>query len=774
MLAAVFCVLVLAILVKLNRGKYENLSPYLVAATLMGVCLFFFFKTPDVQLGAQTESLTWAPSFGANLDFRLDGLSQVFVILISGIGCGVFLYAAAYMKDYKNLSGFYATLVIFTAAMIGLVLSDNLIAFFLFWEMTSLCSFLLVGFKNHTEEARESARKALFVTIGGGLSLLIAIALISLFGQSNGLSLSDSLKFSKIDSSIAEHSYYFAIVVCTALAVATKSAQFPLHIWLPAAMSGPTPVSSFLHSATMVKAGIFLLARLNPSLGGTTLWAAVFIILGSITMVIGAVLAASQRDIKKILAYSTISVLGILVMLLGLGTDMSIKAAVVFLVAHAFYKAALFQIIGNIDYATGSRDIKTLSNLARFMPFTAAAALLSVLSMAGSPPLFGFFGKELAYLAKLQLGGSGAVLILASVITNALLVGLAISIFYRPFWAKALSNGSVEKRKLPLSMALVPLSLSILGLLIGLFPALFDQHLGTQMASAIAGRTLEMKLKLWHGANLESLLVLGLSILTLSLGFIAAVKIKPLIAYFSKKQEYLSEIGPDSLFSKSMCLILAMGKLITNFFQNGDLTHYLKIILAAVLVLLGWPLLGVLSESLPEFTGGMLHLGLAVFIGLPIVVCFCMRTSDHIKQIIMLGISGFGLVMTFVILGAPDLALTQLMVEALSIIFFLLLIAGITTKSFTDRLEASAVTIALAFAVTITALIAVPVSELPNVVSRYYLDSSHLQAFGMNVVNVILVDFRALDTFGEVVVVGIAALGVGALLLSKRGEKTNG
>jgi multicomponent Na+:H+ antiporter subunit A len=728
---------------------------------LAGICLYFASLIPDIQQGPLLATYRWSTTFGVNLAFRLDGLSLVFALLITGIGSGVFVYAAGYMQGKANLSGFFTTLTLFTGAMLGLALSDHLIVFFIFWELTSLCSFLLIGYKHEAASTRESARTSLFVTVAGGLLLLVALILMAMAGQSQGLSFNESLHFSQLGQiGLTEHPYYPAILLLSAAGVATKSAQMPLHFWLPAAMAGPTPVSSFLHSATMVKAGILLIARLLPFLGGTLLWSGVYVTFGAVTMLGAAMLAAAQRDIKKILAYSTISVLGILTMLLGIGTELAIKAAVVYLVAHALYKAALFQVAGNIDHAVNSRDLKTLGGLARLMPFTALAALLASLSMAGSPPLFGFFGKELSYMAKLDFGWVGLALITLAVLANILLVGVALSICIAPFWRQA--TLPADAHPLPRSMALPPLIFGVLGLLVGILPAPFDQYLGTPMATAIAGQPTIMKLKLWHGFNPEALLIVGLSALTLGLGILAASRMKHMMAAFGYLDGRLSPYGPTQAYSKLLDRLLTTADKLTGRTQSGRLTDYLHVTFVGLIALWIIPWFQAV-QAIAVTGGGWLEAGLGLMIGVPAIACVLSR--HRLTQLTLLGASGFGLVIAFVTFSAADLAMTQILVESLSILFILILLKVSPQSQAKQSMRGWSLAISLLLGAMLSTLIWTPTAQLPHNVAQFYQDNAYSQAFGQNIVNVILVDFRALDTFGEVVAICLAAIGVGALLI---------
>lgn len=751
----------------------SGLGPYPVAALLVLLCIGFLGLSGQPEQLPASYAASWAHSFGLEYRMRIDGLALTFAVLITGIGALVFLYAASYMKEKQETGGFFLTLAVFTAAMLGLVLSDNLLLTFLFWELTSLCSFLLISFHFRKPEVAASARKALFVTFGGGLVLLLGVILISIAGVRNGATLVDSLTISLISREALTGPLYPWILACIAVGVATKSAQFPFHFWLPAAMAGPTPVSSFLHSATMVKAGVFLLARLFPVLGGTPLWSIVFCSLGVTTMLLGALLAASFRDIKKILAFSTIAVLGILVMLLGIGTPMAVKAAVVFLVAHALYKASLFQIVGNLDKATGSRDIKELSGLGRILPLTAVAALLSSFSKAGSPPLFGFFGKELAYAAKLELGWSGLIMMAAAVFANVLLVGLAVSIAFRPFWKGFFAKTSSPKdiQKLPLVMTLCPLLLGFAGLAVGVFPAMFDRTLGSMMVSAVLGTQTEMKLKLWHGFNPESLIVIGLSAVTLAAGVAVAFKLRPVIIKGEALRERL-RFGPDRIYDWAMQSIASGANRLTAWLQSGDLVSYCRWVLLSGFGLIALALFsGRLGGKWPdmqwtEIVTATTLIALAVMLAL---------ASDRLQKLIVAGAVGFVLAVVFVIFSAPDLALTQISVEALSIAFFLFYLFNKAVRTLPLQVAAPRpvdIGIAILSGTVLAAALIPSVSRFSRDAAAYFTDNALTSAFGRNVVNVILVDFRAIDTFGEVLVIAVTGVAVVALLGIGRGRGT--
>ncbi len=372
-----------------------------------------------LSAGGRLIELSWAPSLGLSLSFNLDGLGLLFALLITAIGTLVVLYASQYLEGHPQAGRFYASLFAFMGAMLGVALSDNVLTLFVFWELTGFTSFLLIGFEHERDDARSAALQALIVTGAGGLALLAAGVL--LFDVSGTTSLS---AMASSRAPIVAHPFYAAIATLTLLAAFTKSAQVPFHFWLPNAMAAPTPVSAYLHSATMVKAGVYLMARMTPILGATTLWTTAVTAAGAATMVVGAYRSVQETDLKRILAYSTVSALGVLTMLLGVGTREAIAAALVYLVAHACYKGALFLVAGAIDHETGTREITALAGLRRAMPLTAVAGGAAALSMAGVPLTLGFVGKDGAYEALLHGGGWSAWLLILTVLAS-ILLGLA-------------------------------------------------------------------------------------------------------------------------------------------------------------------------------------------------------------------------------------------------------------------------------------------------------------------------------------------------------------
>ena len=457
-----------------------------------------------VSEGGRVVELPWAPSLGLSLSFNLDGLGLLFAILITGIGALVVLYASRYLEGHAHAGRFYASLFAFMGAMLGVVLSDNVLTLFVFWELTGFTSYLLIGFEHERAAARAAAIQALIVTGAGGLALLAAgVLLVDVSGTANLSAMAAER------ASIVASPFYGAIASLILLAAFTKSAQVPFHFWLPNAMEAPTPVSAYLHSATMVKAGVYLIARMTPLVGSTPVWTTAVTVAGAATMIVGAYRAVQEVDLKRILAYSTVSALGVLTMLLGVGTREAIIAALVYLVAHAGYKGALFLIAGAIDHETGTRDISALAGLRRAMPITAVAGGAAALSMAGAPLTFGFVGKDGAYEALLRATDWFpwllALMVLASILLG--LAGLIAGVL--PFRGHTARVKEVHDPAWPLWIP--PLVLAMSGLFVGVAPSVLNAPLSSA-ATAVAGTPVQVSLAVWHGVTTALLL----SVLTLA------------------------------------------------------------------------------------------------------------------------------------------------------------------------------------------------------------------------------------------------------------------
>ncbi len=696
----------------------------------------------------------WVPSLGVHLSFYLDGLALLFALLICGVGALVVVYAGSYLAADPQRGRFFAFLLAFMASMLGLVLADNVITLFVFWELTSFASYLLIGFAHEQERARRAALQALLITGLGGIALLAGLLLL---GEVTG-SLEISAMLSKA-ADVQGSELYLPILLLVFTGTFAKSAQFPFHFWLPAAMEAPTPVSAYLHSATMVKAGVYLLARLSPALSGTGMWAVGLTACGAVTMLWGAFVAYHKRDLKQILAYSTVSALGTLVMLLGLGTPIAVQAAVVFLLAHALYKGALFLVAGAVDHETGVRDVEKLAGLRRMMPLTCVAACLATLSMAGLPPFFGFVAKELLYEAQLHAPAASGLMIGAGLLTNIFLVAVAGIVFLGPFFARAerTTNGFHES---PLALWVGPLLLGGFGLLLGVLPEGFTALLASA-ASAVRGHPVPMELGLWHGLNP----VVLLSLFTLACGAVLYASRAPLRKALARADTVLSET-PDRVYEAGLAAVNWFAVRQTRVLQSGYLRYYILTIVLAAVALPGYTLLARGGEGTFNFGPEPRTHELAVSAGILLAALAAVRSTSRLAAVASLGVVGFGVALLYVMFAAPDLAMTQFLVETITVIVLVLVFYHLPRFAIlsTGRARVRDAVIALAAGALMTLLVLKATSVgAPRPVSAFYAENS-LAAHGRNVVNVILVDFRALDTLGEITVLAVAGIGVYALL----------
>ena len=758
MLIAVLSGFILALSLPLI-GKFFK-GKYAVLLSALPIILFGYFISymPELAEGQGVRFFyKWVPSAGINLSFHLDGLSLLFCLLITGIGSLVFLYTSAYLKGHEYLDRFYGYLSMFMASMLGLVLSENIICLFIFWELTSISSFFLIGFNNESEASRKSSLLALSVTGLGGLFLLAGMITLGYVGGT--YSLGELLTSS---AAIKEHSLYGLILFFVFIAAFTKSAQFPFHFWLPGAMRAPTPVSTYLHSATMVKAGIYLLARFTPVLGGHEWWNTTLVIVGAVTMLYSAVHALFRIDLKGILAYSTIAALGVLVFLIGLGTEEALLAAAVFIIVHALYKATLFLVTGIIDHETNTRNITKLGGLNKVMLPVGIAAILAALVSAGVPPTLGFLGKDLIYEATLHMGDWAPWLTAAAVITNILLALAGFLAGIRPFIGKL--PAEYENVHMPYKLMWIPpLILASLGLIFGLFPVILERSLlYPVVASLINGRP-DFHLQLWHGLSL----ILLLSTITIGSGIALYYIIKPSEKLLARVTRF------EAISPKSLTLLFAKGmesfsKAWTNLLQNGYLRYYLITILTFLTVLLAYRLFqGVrLYFDLATLTEVTLYEGITLLI-MAVAIVFTVFSRSRLVAMASLGVVGYAICLIFLFYSAPDLAMTQFSIDTLTVILFVLVVYNLPTylrlSETGDRIRDGA--LALFFGALISVLALEVLSEpLKRETTKFYAENAYTQAHGKNVVNVILVDFRGFDTMVEITVLTIAALGVFSLL----------
>ncbi|HRJ07889.1 MAG TPA: proton-conducting transporter membrane subunit [Prosthecobacter sp.] len=733
-------------------------APWLLAAGPGLAALWLLAQMPGVSAGAAPAfSAPWVPELGLELAFRLDGLGLLLGLLVCGIGFFIVLYGSAYFEKEPVARGrFFTLILVFMAAMFGLAVADDLLLFFLFWELTSITSYLLIGFKHKEESAREAAQQALIITAGGGLALLAGLILL---GDAAG-----TLKISELAARaelVKAHALYPWILGLVFLGAATKSAQWPFHFWLPGAMAAPTPVSAYLHSATMVKAGVFLLARLFPVLGGTELWQNLLGLAGAVTMVTASVLALGQRDLKRLLAYTTVSALGTLVMLLGIGDALSLQAAVVFLLVHAFYKGALFMVAGAVDHATGTRDINLLQGLRHLMPWTAAGAVLAAFSMSGIPPFIGFVAKELLYEAKVSVPDLRTPLLIAAVFANMATVKVAFSVGLSPFHG-APPEELEHAHDAGWRMKLGFLTLGVLSLVCGLAPQMVNDLLLAPALRALDPEAAVLKLKLWHGFTP----VLALSVVTVA-GGIAMHLVRRPFQKIRARFAGVAEYGPGALYQWKWSLLLAVADGIQRWIQNGRLRHYLRVIFILTTGLLLLRVLPVLPELARGTELAPRGFETTVVVTMALAGLVAALTRSRITALLGLGWVGLGVTYIFVDFGAPDLALTLILVEALTVVLFAVVITRLPPirprDPLSGRLRDAGIALLAGAAAGMVVWKAAHV-RLHESISPEFMARSLSEANGRNVVNVILVDFRALDTLGEIMVLGVAALGVYALV----------
>jgi multicomponent Na+:H+ antiporter subunit A len=729
-----------------------------------GLFAYFLRQAPAVAEGAIEQSTPWVPGLGVELSFYLDGLGLLFALLITGIGALIVVYAGGYLAHHDQLGRFYSQLLLFMGAMLGLTIADDLILFFVFFELTSLASFLLIGFYHGEEGARVAARKALVVTGGGGLALLGGLLLLQQVTGTFQFSEMLAMAHGEGTNPVTSSPLYGWILALVCAGAFTKSAQFPFHFWLPAAMAGPTPVSAYLHSATMVKAGVFLLARLSPLLSGTAAWTIVLVPVGAFTMLMSAYLGLRFRDLKQVLAYTTVMVLGLLVMLLGIGTPIAIEAMVTFTVVHAFYKGALFMMAGNVDHEAGTRDVLELGGLRSKMPLTCAGGLVAALSMAGLPPFFGFVGKEVVYEAGLQAGPEGYAVLAASVLANAALFAGALVVGVKPFFGEPRAALTLEPHEAPPSMWLGPVALGLGGVVLGVLPALADTAILVPASDAILGEHHSFHLALWHGITPA----LGLSLGTFALGALLYWSWQHLHESAAMKSfARLFDAGPGRAFERGLYESTRGSYHVARLMQSGKLGMYLVVILGFIALLVGGAFVGRLDLTWPGGMASPRYYEVTLAVAIVLAAGVAVRARSRFVAILALSVGGYSIAMVYLFFGAPDLAMTQFAIETLTLVLLVLVLSNLPRFSFEKaswtHVRDGAVALAVGAVVTLL-MIGGLARPLDREVSRYLSEHAYDLAKGHNIVNVILVDYRALDTLGEITVLTMAALGVYALM----------
>lgn len=750
----------------LNMDARVPLYARLAAALPAALFAWFCTMVPAVSGGETLVwEAAWLPQRGIALGFMVDGLSLLFALLITGIGSFILLFSGEYMRGYPQIGRFTTFLVGFMLSMLGLVLSDNLILLFVFWELTTITSFLLIGYDHEDETARRSALQGLLVTGAGALAMLAGFVLL---GDASGtLSLREMLAS---PSSLAVHPHYAAMVILVLAGAFTKSAQFPFHFWLPNAMAAPTPVSAYLHSATMVKAGVFLLARLTPLLGGTDLWMETLTAVGAVTAVYSSVVALTRTDLKQVLAYTTIMALGTCVMFLGSpvgagggAPSVGLLAAMSFVLIHALYKAALFLAAGTIEHSTGTKDLRLLGGLRKSMPLTFGATVLAAASMAGLPLTIGFLGKDLLYTAGF-LPESEPYAVWAMFAAAVLIAAAAMLVAIQPFWGNR-SNLPKVPREGHWTLWVGPLTLGIAGLVIGLQPHFAFNRLLVPAAASVMGFQPHFEHDPWHGSTAA----LWLSLTTLATAVLIFWRRKAVFGGFGRAVSRLPITG-DQAYDVVLSGVSRFAAWQTRQVQSGIQRRYILIVFATLglglAVTLGikdairWP------TEVPQAT--FLEWSLALLVAASAVLTIRART--RFLAICSLGVVGTCTALIFLIFGAPDVAMTQLIVETLVTVLVAMVLLKLPDfrkeiwPSNAIRIRNGLVALTVGVSTTLV-LLAVTAQPPQRTITEYFEQTAVPGGYGRNIVNVILVDFRALDTLGEITVLGIAGVAAFALLL---------
>ncbi len=687
-------------------------------------------------------SLSWFPALGIRYALILDGLALLFAGLIAGVGLLVAGYSVAYMPREPELGRFYAYLLVFTGAMLGVVLADDLILLCVFWELTSLASFFLIGYRHESAAARAAATQALIVTVIGGVAMLAGFVLLA---QAGGTWQISSLVGRT--AQVTADPRAPAIVALVLAGAFTKSAQAPFQFWLPSAMVAPTPVSTYLHAATMVWAGVYLLARLLPVLGGVVWWSAVIVPVGLVTLLTGTGLALAQNDLKALLAYSTVGALGLATALIGWGTPAAVFAAMAYVINHGAFKGALFLVVGAVEHAAGTRTIDRLRGLGRVMPITTAVAGVGALAMAALPPLGGFLGKDAAVRALLSDSAfAGGVVMVAGALSLAYTARL-MKIFTGPPSAQHAREPS------PL-LWMPPAVLAGFALLFGVAPGLVEQVAGAATAAiAPAGA---VRVGLWHGVTATTALITGITVA----GGFAALALAPRFIGLGRPLAWASSgLAYDRLYQAT----LHGSKRLTGWYMTGRARDYYAYVILFAVALLGY---GIASTGIviPPSVGGV-EPGPLISVAIAIIAALAAaRLGLLVAAILALGVTGYSISVVYLLLSAPDIAITQAVVETISLILFLVALTALARAEPDQQprpISDAGLAVAAGGISIIVAGMIENVSRLPRVAEQFIAHAG--EAGGKNVVNLVVVDFRGWDTMGEISVLAIAALGIMAL-----------
>ncbi|WP_417588211.1 monovalent cation/H+ antiporter subunit A [Pararhodobacter oceanensis] len=739
------------LMIRSGRNACAMVTLSITGLALAGLLL----NAPAVMAGVTlTEHYTWLPALGLNVNFMLDGLGFLFALMILGIGMLIIIYARFYLSKDDPMGNFYTYLLLFQGAMVGIVLSDNILLLLVFWELTSLSSFLLIGYWKHLPEGRQGARMALAVTGMGGLAMIGGMLILGQIAGSYDISV-----ILTQGEAIRAHDLYVPALVLILLGAFTKSAQFPFHFWLPHAMAAPTPVSAYLHSATMVKAGLFLMARLWPVLSGTPEWFWLVAGAGLITMVLGAVIALFKDDLKALLAFSTVSHLGLITMLLGMGTEYAAKAAVFHIINHATFKAALFMTAGIVDHEAGTRNIRLLGGLRKLMPVTFTIGTIGALSMAGIPFFNGFLSKEMMLEAAWNTSTLFAVVATLGAVFS---VAYSFRFVVHTFMGPQRNDYPMKPHDPGFGMWAAPAFLAVLVVLIGLFPQQMVGPFVEVVAGAVTGGHPHVHLALWHGLTPA----LYMSAIAVAGGLVFLALQRSLAPLWDNAPRPEAKAIFDAIVEAAA----RAANRVTDSLHDGKISRYLAVFTLVVVAYGAWAFTGGAHSA---GTRELLPITLVelIFFVLLVVACIGLILVHRKRFVSLIVISIVGLVvsMSFVQFSAADLALTQLTVEVVTVILLLLALNYMPKETPIEsgglaRLRDGVIALAAGGGVAALAYaILTRDMSLPSI-SEYHVANSYIGGGGNNVVNVILVDFRGFDTMGEIIVLGIAALVIYALV----------
>jgi multicomponent K+:H+ antiporter subunit A len=764
-LFSISAMMLVSVFIPLLTERFGRTANTIATMVVPAIALAYIVSQIPVVLAGNviTETLAWIPSAGLTLSMRLDGLALMFALLILGIGLLIILYARYYLSEKEAIGRFFSYLLLFMTAMLSIVLANNVLQLWMAWEITSISSFLLISFWSSKSESRKGARMALTVTGAGGLALLAGLLIIS--------DIVGSYDLGTILASgdlIREHSLYPVALILVLLGAFTKSAQFPFHFWLPHAMAAPTPVSAYLHSATMVKAGIFLLARFFPVLSGTDMWFLIVSMAGLITLVMGAYIAMFKHDLKGLLAYSTVSHLGLIVLLLGMDTKLATVAALFHIMNHAVFKASLFMAAGIIDHESGTRDMRRLNGLWRFMPYTATLAMVAAASMAGVPLFNGFLSKEMFFAESLHqetLGFLSWMIPVLATVAGVFAVAYSLRFVHDVFFNGDPINLPKTPHEPPRYMKIPIEILVALCLLVGIFPAfMVGDFLAAAASSVLMSELPEYSLSIWHGFNLPLLM----SVIAMGGGIIVYASRNHIYRF----QAQFKETDAKLVFEGVMQSVVAWATRTHEYISNGSLQRYVAFLLLFMIVITAIPLidLDVAAAHLPDqgVNGVEIAAGIILCISALATMIF---HRQRMLALITLSVVGLIVSIAFARFSAPDLALTQLAVEVVTVILLMLALYFLPQKT---PAESSPTRIVrdLGIAAIVGGLVATInyafITQPLDSISDFYIANSKTGGGGTNAVNVILVDFRGLDTLGEILVLGIAAFGIFKLLAGVR------